>query len=161
MTFKLGTASQAQLVGVSPRLINIVNKGIARSGQDFGVHDGLRTSKEQKLLFDRGASKKDGTRNKSMHQKQADGYGHAVDLVPYLPRLGYRWEWNLIYPIAAIIGRVAQEEGVALRWGGVWDMPMSAYGKAWTADEMRVAVHEYTKRHPGPDFIDGPHYELA
>jgi peptidoglycan L-alanyl-D-glutamate endopeptidase CwlK len=45
-----------------------------------GVHDGLRTAEEQKALVASGASQ---TMN-SMHRRQADGSGHAVELVPFI-----------------------------------------------------------------------------
>jgi peptidoglycan L-alanyl-D-glutamate endopeptidase CwlK len=163
MAFFFGEKSRKELIGVHPSLVEICNLAIVLSPQDFGVHDGVRTAQEQRVLFERKASTKDGYKRKSKHQKQADGFGHAVDLVPFLPRLGYRWEWNLIFPIAAVVGRVAQEKGVNLVWGGVWDMPMNEYGKNWTAQEMENAVEGYVSRRRAAGrtaFIDGPHYEL-
>ena len=52
----------------------------------------------------------------------------------------------------------AVQKGVRIRWGGVWDrclndLPADPAG-------LEEAVKAYCARHPGPDFIDGPHFEL-
>ncbi len=159
MAYHLGEASLAQLEGVHPKLVEIVKEAIKRTPQDFSVVDGVRTAAEQNKMFKKRASKLDGYKKKSMHQKQADGYGHAVDLVPWIGR--WAWEWPLIYPIAAVMAQVAAENMVRLKWGGVWDKVMGDLGTDYSEDSMRRAVAAYCVRHPGPDFIDGPHYELA
>jgi peptidoglycan L-alanyl-D-glutamate endopeptidase CwlK len=137
-----------------------VEAAIALTSQDFSVHDGIRTAAEQKVLFNSGASK---TMN-SKHLRQADGFGAAVDLVPYVNGK-LRWEWPLIYPIAAAMALCARDQGVNLRWGGAWDRSMSSFLGNTTcvveaAVKMEREVAAYIVRHPGPDFIDGPHYEL-
>jgi peptidoglycan L-alanyl-D-glutamate endopeptidase CwlK len=163
MAFVLGTRSREQLKGVHPSLVKLVEEAIKMTPQDFGVHSGVRTAREQKILFEKRATKKDGVRNKSKHQVQADGFGHAVDLVPWVGN--FRWEWPLIYPIAGVMGLLSVRMGVSIRFGGVWDRRMSDYirgdmsiGQAAAA--VQREVHAYCVRNPGPDFIDGPHYEL-
>lgn len=153
MTFALGARSRAELVGVHPRLVAVVERAIQLTAVDFSVHDGLRTETEQRALVARGASK---TMN-SKHRRQADGHGHAVDLVPFVNGK-LRWEWPLIYPIADAVGRAATELGVSLRWGGVWDRPMSQLGGS--PEQLKREVAAYCVRHPGADFLDGPHFEL-
>lgn len=153
MTFTLGAGSRAELAGVHPRLVAVVERAIALTPVDFSVHDGLRTEEEQRRLVARGASKT----MQSKHRKQADGFGHAVDLVPFVNGK-LRWEWPLIYPVAHAVDVAATELGVALRWGGVWDRPMSAIGGS--ADQLKAEVAAYCVRHPGADFLDGPHFEL-
>ena len=153
--FVLGSGSRSELEGVHPDLVKVVERAIELTSQDFTVHSGLRTAEEQHELYKRGASQRDGYNRKSEHQEQDTGYGHAVDLVPYVAgRL--RWEWPLIYPIAEAMHQAAQELGVRLRWGGVWDYPMDDL----RGYDMKGEVAAYCRRHPGPDFIDGPHYEL-
>ncbi|WP_084398356.1 M15 family metallopeptidase [Henriciella aquimarina] len=151
--FKLGARSRSELTGVHPDLVRCVEKAIATTPQDFSVHDGIRSPAEQERLVARGASK---TMN-SRHLTQPDGYGHAVDLVPYVNGQ-LRWEWPLIYPIAAAMHAAADEVGVRLRWGGVWDRMLDEL--PGTADGLKQAVQEYAVRHPGPDFLDGPHFEI-
>lgn len=152
--FSLGKKSIAELQGVHPSLVEVVSRAIQLTNQDFSVHDGLRTEAEQREYVRRGVSK---TMN-SMHREQADGWGHAVDLVPWINGQ-LRWEWEPIYHIAAAVKAAADELRIGLTWGGVWDRTMTqlAGGPA----SLKAAVAEYSKRHPGPDFLDGPHYQLA
>lgn len=153
MSFALGPKSQTELTGVHPQLVAVVQRAIQITLVDFAVHDGLRTAAEQDELVRRGASK---TMN-SKHRIQADGYGHAVDLVPVINGK-LRWEWPPIYSIATAVRIAAREQGVRLRWGGVWDVELAELGQTPIAIERDVQA--YCARHPGPDFIDGPHYEL-
>ena len=103
MTYSLGTASRAELRGVHPDLVKVVEHAIQITTQDFSVHDGLRTLKEQRRYVAAGVSQ---TMN-SMHRTQPDGFGHAVDLVPYINGK-LRWEWPAIYPIAAAVWQAAK-----------------------------------------------------
>jgi peptidoglycan L-alanyl-D-glutamate endopeptidase CwlK len=156
MSFKLGAKSLAELAGVHPDLVKVVRRAIEITPQDFSVHDGLRTEAEQRELVRRGASQ---TMN-SMHRKQATGYGHAVDLVPYINGK-MRWEWDAIYPIAAAVKFAAAELNVHIRWGGCWQFMSQIKGS--TAADMKRAVEEYgaARRRLGrPAFTDGPHYEI-
>lgn len=154
MTFALGPKSRAKLVGVHPRLAAVAERAIVLTHQDFGVHDGVRTLPQQRALVAAGASKT----LKSMHLPQADGFGHALDLVPYIGGQ-LRWEWPAIYPIASAVQLAAHELDVALIWGGVWDRWLGDLPKG--ADALARAVADYAARHPGPDFLDGPHFQLA
>lgn len=154
MGFTLGAKSQSRLVGVHPRLVAVVQRAIELTEQDFTVQEGLRSIATQRDYVRRGVSK---TMN-SKHLKQADGFGHAVDLVPWINGQP-RWEWPPIYRIARAMDDAAQALGVQLIWGGVWDKRMDQYGGSAAAIEAEVQA--YCRRHPGPDFIDGPHYQLA
>jgi peptidoglycan L-alanyl-D-glutamate endopeptidase CwlK len=151
MPFVLGKKSENELEGVEPRLVAVVKEAIGRSPVDFMVHDGLRTALEQKRLVASGAS---WTMN-SKHLPQSDGFGHAVDLVPYINGK-LRWEWVPIYSIAEAMRTVAREQGLRIVWGGVWDRCLNDL-----EGRLDLAVKEYCERHPGPDKIDGPHYQLA
>jgi len=154
MSVSLSDRSRAELKGVHPDLIWIVERAIVLTDQDFCVHDGVRTLDEQKALVRSGASR---TMN-SRHLIRSDGFGHAVDLVPWINGKP-RWEWKPIYHIAAAVRRAAVEQGVELTWGGVWDRRLNDLPA--DADGIEAAAKAYCARHPGPDFIDGPHYELA
>lgn len=152
--YVLGAKSMAELGGVKPRLVAIVKKAITLTEQDFTVADGARTLEEQKEYVRRGTSK---TMN-SRHLVQSDGYGHAVDLVPWVNG-GPRWEWGAIWPIAAAMAAAAKELETKIVWGGVWDRTMDQYD--CSIEGLKREVEAYKQRHPGPDFLDGPHYELA
>ena len=152
MPYTLGRRSRAELLGVHPDLVRVVERAIQVTRQDFSVHDGIRTMAEQRELVRRGASR---TLN-SKHLPQADGWGHAVDLVPYVGgRL--RWEWPLIYPIADAMRAAGQDLGLRLRWGGHWGELTGTDD----APEALVRAYGDARRTAGkPAFIDGPHYEL-
>jgi len=154
--YSLGSKSIANLTGVHPKLVAVVKRAIKLTSQDFTVQEGLRSITTQKSYVARGVSK---TLN-SKHIKQDDNYGHAVDLVPWFNSQP-RWEWPLMYPIAAAMQEAAREENVQIRWGGNWStinfMPL---GEA----AMKRAVNDYVdaRRKIGRTaFIDGPHYELV
>lgn len=148
--FTLSASSRKELNGVEPELVEVVERALELTTQDFAVHDGIRTPAEQREYVRRGTSK-------TMKSKHL--LGRAVDLVPFINRK-LRWEWEPIYEIASAMSRAAEELGVELTWGGSWDKPMSAYPSA-TSRQCRAAVEAYKKRHPGPDFLDGPHFELV
>lgn len=157
MPYVLGDKSKTNLSGVHPIIRGVVLAAIGISEQDFTVFEGLRTLATQKEYMKRGVTKTLA----SKHLRQPDGFGHAVDLVPWVNG-GPRWEWEPIYRIAVAIDKAATAQGVAhrLRWGGIWDRTMAQYGTD-AAQSMKDAVAAYCKRHPGPDFIDGPHFELV
>lgn len=147
--YNLSSKSRSRLVGVNPLLVKVVEEAIKITEQDFMVMDGVRTLDQQVQLVARGASK-------TLHSKHlpgVDGFGRAVDLVPIVDGKP-RWEWPLIYPIADAMKRAAKALGAELTWGGVWDRPLTSL------EDSKAEVASYVKRHPGPDFIDGPHYEL-
>lgn len=152
--FRLSGRSRRNLEGVHPALKAVVERAIGLSARDFTVFEGLRTPQRQKLLVQAGASKT----LRSRHLKQADGFGHAVDLVPWIDG-GPRWEWAPIWFIASAMRAAAVELSAPLVWGGVWDRRLTALPA--TPEGLKAAVADYCARHPGPDFLDGPHYELA
>ena len=157
MTYSLGAKSRAELKGVHPDLIRVVERAIQITTQDFSVHDGLRTLEEQKRYVATGVSQ---TMN-SKHRPQADGFGHAVDLVPFINGK-LRWEWPAIYPIASAVWQAAKELGVPIRWGGPWANLSDI--KTGTPGAMKAAVEAYgaARRKAGKKaFTDGPHFELA
>jgi peptidoglycan LD-endopeptidase CwlK len=154
MAFIIGAKSRANLSGVHPKLASIVERAIRYTSVDFGVHEGLRTLERQKAYVLSGVSRT----LHSKHLVQTDGYGHAVDLVPYIDGQ-LRWEWPAIYPIAWAVRKAALELDTDLIWGGVWDRTMRELGE--TPEAIKSDVGEYSKRHPGPDFLDGPHYQLV
>jgi peptidoglycan L-alanyl-D-glutamate endopeptidase CwlK len=153
--YTLGADSLAELRGVHPSIVKVVHRAIQITTQDFSVHDGLRTEAVQRAYVQRGVSQ---TMN-SMHRKQANGFGHAVDLVPYINGK-MRWEWPPIYHIAAAVRQACVENAVPLRWGGCWrsilDIPPGAAA-------MEAAVNRYGAERRAARrkaFTDGPHFEL-
>lgn len=154
MTYNLSSKSGAMLVDVHPDLVKVVRRAIEITDQDFAVHEGVRSVERQREYVRRGVSKT----MKSLHLRQADNYGHAVDLVPFIDHT-LRWEWPGCYRIAAAMREAAIELNVKLVWGGVWDRPLNLLQEG--AAGLKTEVEAYARRHPGPDFLDGPHYQLA
>ena len=147
-TVSLGTRSRAELKGVHPDLVAIVQRAIVLTTQDFSVHDGIRTLAEQQQLVAGGASQTLNSRHIT---------GHAVDLVPYINGK-LRWEWAPIYHIADAMRIAAQERGTPLRWGGAWDVDFLA---STESPEDLVAAYVARRRRAGMRaFINGPHFEL-
>ena len=156
--FGLGARSRAELEGVHPSLVEVVELAIELTDVDFAVHDGLRTEAEQREYVRTGVSRTMA----SKHLPQDDGLGHAVDLVPWINgRL--RWEWEPIYRIARAVHRAAAEApaaaGWSLRWGAVWDRGFHTLNR----DDLEREVAQYAARMRAQGrkaFLDGPHFEL-
>ena len=157
MTYSLGTRSMGNLAGVEPRLLRVVQRAITLTSQDFGVAGkAVRTAAEQHALFLKGVSQKDGYKNKSNHQPHIDGFGYAVDLTPFIDG---QFDVNNLaaqYPIAAAMSRASAQLGIPLTWGGNWISQLTGE----TVQDMTALVGQYRQQHPGPDFIDLPHFQL-
>jgi len=151
--YQLGTKSKQRLVGVHPDLVKVVHRAIQLTTQDFTVLEGVRSIETQREYVRKGASQTMDSR----HLKGPQGYGRAVDLVPWAGGMP-RWEWPLIYPIAEAMRQAAVELGVAIRWGGAWvSLNDMSPGGAKRAVDAYVAARKAAKKSA---FLDGPHYEL-
>lgn len=168
MTHKLGPRSIANMAHLHPTMVKLAHEAIAISTLDWGFTEPLcRTLDQQREKVRLGYSK---TLN-SNHLIKADGYGHAVDCVPWIDGKftwgagSFGWPVStggkIVYPffeIAAAWREVARLENVGITWGGVWDRDLRSLPPG--ADGMRQAMLDYNARHPGRDFNDGPHFEL-
>lgn len=158
MGFSLGSSSRKNLVGVHPDLVKVVEGAILLTRVDFSVFEGLRTPERQRKLFDAGAS----TTLESKHIVQKDGFGHAVDLVPYIDFDGdgdkeLRWDWPLAYVIADAVRKACIAFSVRIRWGGCWDIPLNDINDPEEASAAYVLRRKEEGRRA---FLDGPHIEL-
>lgn len=156
MTFELGKASRKELAGVDARLVLVVETAIKLTRVDFTVHDGIRTVEEQQRFVELGYSK-------TMNSKHL--LGRAVDLVPWIEGKP-RWWWPQIYEIAAAMLQAARVHRVPVKWGCVWDRRLNDLAQgvsdpAMLPKALQAEGLAYNARHPGPDFPDGPHYELV
>lgn len=139
MTYALGQTSLTRLQGVHPDLVKVLKRAIAITPQDFMVLEGVRTPARQKELYAQGRTKPGNIVTwtlKSNHFVQGDGYGHAVDLVPYPV------DWNTASKFRAIADamiKASKDLGIPIRWGGNWD-----------GDDRPGEKGE----------TDGPHFEL-
>lgn len=160
LRFILGKKSLVNLGGVHPMLVRIVRRAIEITEQDFTVFEGLRSAQRQRQLKATGMSQT----LDSYHLVQRSGYGHAVDLVPVINRI-VTWDWDGCFKVACAMDKAASELRLdnQLVWGAVWDCPMSVYGSNSGRDiqGIKAAVENYKERHPGKDFLDGPHFQFA
>jgi peptidoglycan L-alanyl-D-glutamate endopeptidase CwlK len=158
MTYTLGKRSRDNLAGVHPDLVKVIERALQLTAQDFGIAGkAVRTAEEQHALFLKGVSQKDGYKHKSNHQPWADGYGHAVDLTPFINGSFDVNNEAAQYPIAAAMSQAAKELGIKISWGGNWMEPLQGQNVA----AMKDMVTRYKINHPGPDFIDLPHFQLS
>lgn len=153
--FKYGARSLAELEGVHPDLVLVCTRAIARSTEvDWAVHDGIRTLEQQREYLRTGVSQ---TLN-SKHLEQPDGFGHAVDLVPYINgRL--RWELKPCIEIARLIRAEAIAVQLELTWGAVWDRQLDELDPIRLEQEIEAYVAR-RKKLGRKAFIDAPHFEV-
>ena len=121
--FKLSKASESRLIGVDARFVRVAKRALEISKVDFGIppDGGLRTAERQNELFKKKASKADGYENKSYHQS-----GKALDVYAYVDGKA-SWKAEHLAMVACAMLQAANELGVKLEWGGLWqnfvDMP--------------------------------------
>lgn len=149
MTFKFSGKSLQKLEGVHPDLVKVVKRALELSTIDFSVLEGVRTSERQKTLVSSGKS----FTMQSKHIVQADGYGHAVDLVPH----PISWLVDNYYPIAEAIQKSAKELNVKIKWGGSWCLLNTDIEPK---DQLYLYIQN-CKKHRKKVFIDAPHFELV
>ncbi|MDR3140547.1 MAG: M15 family metallopeptidase [Tannerellaceae bacterium] len=126
---KFSKRSIGNLAGIHPDLVRVMNEAIKDSSIDFTITEGVRTTERQQELYAQGRTKPgsivtyaDGVKSKSNHQVKADGYGHAVDLYPYIDG-SVRME-NVL-PLKVIAGHIKSVAGalnINVQWGGDWEM---------------------------------------
>ena len=117
----LSARSIANLQGVHPQLVAVVQRAIQITTQDFAVLQCVRTQQAQADLYAQGRTKPGPVVTwtlRSKHIPGADGYSHAVDIVPYPV------DWNTpakFDAVARAMFAAAAELGVSIRWGADWD----------------------------------------
>lgn len=149
--WKYGKASERHLSEVDERIVRVARRALTLSSVDIAVIDGRRTEAEQRAYMAAGASWTLNSRHLT---------GHAIDVAPYVDGKP-RWDWSLFFPVARAFHEAAELEGVALRWGGVWDRLLLDLAR----DSLEDEVASYVRRcrsatPPKPAKIDGPHFEI-
>jgi peptidoglycan L-alanyl-D-glutamate endopeptidase CwlK len=117
------------LQGVHPDLSRLMNLAIRNTPIDFTITCGVRTAQQQQDLYAQGRTKPgaivtnaDGVRSKSNHQPKSDGYGHAVDLYPFVNGSVQVNDVAGLKRISEHIKAVARLNGIRIEWGGDWAM---------------------------------------
>jgi len=130
--------SEQRLSTCDERLQRLLREAIKQV--DFVVLCGHRNEEEQEDAFRRGTTTKRWPNSKHNRSPSV-----AVDIAPYFP--GIKIDWKDLPAFARLAGyiqRIADEQGVKIRWGADWD------------GDWRTAGHD-----PDERFIDGPHIELT
>lgn len=141
MPYTLGQRSLSRLEGVHPDLAKVVKAAIQITAQDFTVVEGVRSREQMWVNWGKGrtaaeclakgvpancadpkASKVTWLANPlgSKHAAQADGYGHAVDLAPWV---NGAIDWNdrkRFALVADAMAKAARQQNVSITWGGSW-----------------------------------------
>ncbi|WP_336845228.1 M15 family metallopeptidase [Providencia rettgeri] len=131
--FVFSKRSQANLVGVDPRLVKVIVRALEITSADFAVIEGLRSPEKQAEYVEKGVSQTHNSRHLT---------GHAVDILPSAMKPGMVWDAHpeLFEPVLRAIKQAGDELGVPLR-----------FGKNWTHDPSLPIKTR---------FIDYPHVEI-
>lgn len=125
---KFSERSLKNLSGVHPDLVKCVEAALQLSTVDFTVIEGVRSIEKQREYFNKGASRT----MKSYHLKQADGYGHAVDIYPFYDgKVQVNAPFSKFREIATAMKQAADTLLITITWGGDWK-----------------------------SFVDSPHYQI-
>jgi len=119
MVYKFSKRSLDNLKGVHPDMVKLMKEAIKTTPIDFTIIEGVRTTARQLELYKAKKSRCDGIYKKSNHQVKKDGYGYAVDVVPYPV------DWNNINRFILLskhIKSVANKLGIKISYGGDWTM---------------------------------------
>lgn len=139
--FTLGASSLAHLEGVAPPLVAVVQLAIQRSIPDFTVVEGVRSKEQMCVNYGKGRTGEECEAKgvpasyaqpslakvtwlnhplESKHGVHADGFGHAVDLAPWVSG-GIDWNTLANFTLVADAMKAAATElGAAIGWGGDW-----------------------------------------
>ena len=132
---KFSKLSKQRLTGVNPKLVQVVQRALELTTQDFSVLEGVRTAQRQRELYQQGRTTPGNIVTWTLKSKHIDGV--AVDLIPY------PLDWNdtkAFNAIAEAMFKASKELKIPIRWGADWDQD----GKPRERGET-----------------DSPHFELA
>lgn len=160
MTYSLGARSLANLAHVHPKLVAVIQRAITLSAQDFGIPEhATRTPEEQAQKVAQGLSKTLHSR----HLIHSDGYGYAVDLVPWISG---KFTWDHDAPFAVIAKAMADAAlwlGEQITWGGNWDASLHDLD-CTSSTTLLAAANKYAAdfraAHGRPALRDLPHFQL-
>lgn len=138
--YRFSRRSMENLKDVNHLLISVVVTALKKySSVDFSVIEGMRSSERQQELFKKGTTQT----LRSKHRPQEDGYSHAVDLLPSLPKVSGSEIWEHKEAFKAVSDAMfkgSKDLNIKIRWGGDWNE---------------------NGRSDDETFYDGPHFELV
>ena len=110
MGFKLSQRSLDKMIGVNPKLVEVVKLAITKSPLDFSISEGLRTVERQKELV---------AQKKSQTMKSRHIVGEAADICVLIDGKA-NWDFENYRKVADVFKECAKELGVKITWGGDW-----------------------------------------
>ena len=110
MSFKLSQRSLDKMIGVHPKLVDVVKLAITKSPLDFSISEGLRTIERQKELV---------AQKKSQTMKSRHLVGEAVDICVLVDGK-VNWDFENYRKVADVFKECAKELNVKITWGGDW-----------------------------------------
>lgn len=123
--YQFGATSRKRMIGVDDRLLETINEALDWSDVDMTVpwRGGVRTAKQQRVIYDDGHSRADGYNKKSYHQS-----GFALDVIPWIGDSGSYTAIKEILYFAKIVFAIFNykkaikeiDADVYLHWGGFW-----------------------------------------
>ena len=153
---KFSNVSLERLKTVHPHLRAVFELGLVYSIVDFGIDETDRTPEHQSELLAEGRT----TILDSNHIPGKNGFAQAGDVHAWV-KGAVNWEFPYYADIATGIRRAAQELGVKVRWGGLWDEVLNQVeGSLLEAHLGYVEKYKRLKKGKKP-LIDGPHFELV
>lgn len=98
------------MIGVNPKLVEVVKLAITKSPLDFSVSEGLRTVERQKELV---------AQKKSQTMKSRHIVGEAVDICVLVDGKA-NWDFENYRKVADVFKECAKELNTKITWGGDW-----------------------------------------
>lgn len=123
MNWVYGTTSSRNRDTCDPRLIQVMDRGLAISPVDISIVWGWRGESIQNNLFRMKTSKKEWPNSEHNFIQDNKPRSKAFDFGPYIAGVGIPWkDTHLFGVVAGVFFAAANELGFILRWGGDWDM---------------------------------------
>jgi len=135
MSFQYGKSSREKLATVTPLLRQVLENVLRMNIMDISILYGVREKAEQDKLY---AAKKSKLKwPDSKHNIQQDWWkSRAVDAAPFINgKVSYNY--NHCCYLAGLVMGEANRMGIAVRWGGDWDMD----GEAITDQTFNDLLH--------------------
>lgn len=158
MGFTLTATDLARMQELHPNMIKLIKRAAELTIIPFKVVEGVRSQQQCMINYGKGRNAAECVVKgipgsyaqpnlgkvtwlnhplQSKHTKQADGFGHAVDLLP----APYDWkDVKLFDQLDKVMVAAAKELNIHIRWGADWNQNGIAHEKGET---------------------DSPHFELA
>jgi peptidoglycan L-alanyl-D-glutamate endopeptidase CwlK len=141
--FQYGLKSREKLSTCYEPLLRVAYLAIEMTPVDITIVHGWRSEREQNLLFESGASRKQWPDSEHNNEDEEDGdpCSMAIDFAPWINGTIPWSDTHAFAVVAGVFFAAAKEHEVTLRWGGDWDMDGSTEDQTlmdWGHVEIRI-----------------------